>query len=51
MPVVRSVVRQAATDDYRFDTLLVAIVNSAPFRMQQVPAAAPAESLQASTAH
>jgi hypothetical protein len=39
MPTVRSIVRTTAKDDYRFATLVTAIVNSAPFRMQQIPEA------------
>src|SRR5690606_11736304 len=39
MPTIRAIVRQAAKDDYRFGTVLAAIVNSTPFRMQQMPAA------------
>lgn len=34
MPVVRAVMRQAEPDDYRFSSLVVAIVQSAPFRMR-----------------
>ena len=37
MPVIRGIVQTAARDDYRFSTLLDAIVTSAPFRMQRVP--------------
>ena len=37
MPVIRGIVQTAARDDYRFGTLLDAIVTSAPFRMQRVP--------------
>jgi Protein of unknown function (DUF1592)/Protein of unknown function (DUF1588)/Protein of unknown function (DUF1585)/Protein of unknown function (DUF1587)/Protein of unknown function (DUF1595)/Planctomycete cytochrome C len=36
MPVIRGIVRSATKDDYRFATLLTAIVKSPPFRMQQV---------------
>ncbi|MEO8307901.1 MAG: DUF1592 domain-containing protein [Pseudomonadota bacterium] len=36
MPVIRGIVRTAAKDDYRFATLLTAIVKSPPFRMQEV---------------
>ncbi len=39
MPTIRSIVQKAAKDDYRFATLLTGIVNSAPFRMNQIPAA------------
>jgi hypothetical protein len=38
MPTIRGIVKQAAKDDYRFATLLAGIVNSAPFRMNQIPA-------------
>jgi hypothetical protein len=41
MPVIRGIVRTAAQDDYRFATLLTAIVKSPPFRMQQVAEAPP----------
>jgi hypothetical protein len=34
MPVVRSIVRAAAPHDYRFSSLVVGIVSSAPFRMR-----------------
>jgi mono/diheme cytochrome c family protein len=37
MPVVRGVVRAAAEDDYRFSTLVKAVVASAPFQMKTVP--------------
>jgi hypothetical protein len=37
MPTIRAIVKQAATDDYRFATILAGIVGSAPFRMKQVP--------------
>jgi hypothetical protein len=41
MPAVRAIVRDAAADDYRFSALVLGIVQSAPFRMQeQAPAAA-----------
>ena len=38
MPVVRAVVRQAAEHDYRFSSIVLGIVESAPFRMRMVPA-------------
>jgi Protein of unknown function (DUF1588)/Protein of unknown function (DUF1585) len=38
MPTIRAIVREGAADDYRFATLITAIVKSAPFRMQQIPA-------------
>jgi hypothetical protein len=34
MPVVRSVARDAAREDYRFSSLVLGIVRSAPFRMR-----------------
>jgi hypothetical protein len=37
MPTIRAIVKQAKQDDYHFAALLMAIVKSAPFRMQQVP--------------
>jgi hypothetical protein len=37
MPTIRSIVKQGAKDDYRFATLITAIVKSAPFRMKQIP--------------
>ena len=33
-PAVRAIVRDAARDDYRFSSLIVGIVQSAPFRMR-----------------
>jgi mono/diheme cytochrome c family protein len=35
MPVVRDVVRQAARHDYRFSSIVLGIVNSAPFLMRR----------------
>jgi hypothetical protein len=37
MPAVRSLVRQAAADDYRFSTLIKGIVNTTQFRFAVVP--------------
>ena len=34
MPTVRTIVDNAADDDYRFSAVVLAIVNSAPFRMK-----------------
>ncbi len=36
MPVVRSIVRETAAQDYRFSSIVLAIVKSQPFRMSQV---------------
>ncbi|HET7131446.1 MAG TPA: DUF1585 domain-containing protein, partial [Gammaproteobacteria bacterium] len=33
MPVVRSIAKQAANDDYRFQSLISAVVESEPFQM------------------
>jgi len=37
-PAVRAVARDAAKDDYRFASMVEAIVESAPFRMRGTPA-------------
>ena len=37
MPVVRSIVRDADKDGYRFDTLILDVVKSAPFQMNSKP--------------
>ena len=34
MPVVRSIIRDAARSDYRFSSLVLGIVKSAPFQMK-----------------
>ncbi len=36
-PVVRDIRRQAAEHDYRFSSIVLAIVNSVPFEMRRVP--------------
>jgi hypothetical protein len=36
MPVVRRIVRDTAADDYRISSIVLAIVNSAPFQMKQI---------------
>jgi hypothetical protein len=45
MPVVRSVVREARRHDYRFTSIVLGIVQSAPFQMrtarESVPAGSP----------
>jgi hypothetical protein len=33
-PVIRSIVRNAAENDYRFSTIVMGVVTSAPFRMR-----------------
>jgi hypothetical protein len=37
MPVVRSIVREAARSDYRFSAIVLGIVRSTPFQMRSVP--------------
>jgi Protein of unknown function (DUF1588)/Protein of unknown function (DUF1585) len=37
MPVVRTIVRDAARSDYRFSTIVMGIVRSAPFQMRATP--------------
>ncbi len=37
MPVIRSIARDAAADEYRFSTIVLGIVNSAPFQMRTKP--------------
>lgn len=44
MPTVRRIVREAATDDYRFSTLVAKIVASEQFRLRSTP---PAETVAA----
>jgi hypothetical protein len=39
-PAIRKVVRDAAASNYRFSSLIVGIVNSAPFQMRSVPTSA-----------
>ena len=34
MPVVRGILREAADDDYRFESIVLGVVASAPFRMR-----------------
>jgi hypothetical protein len=36
-PAIRHIVRAAAADDYRFSSLIVAIVHSVPFQMRSLP--------------
>ena len=37
MPAIRSIIRQAARNDYRLSSLILGIVDSAPFRMKRRP--------------
>jgi hypothetical protein len=36
MPAVRKIVREAARDNYRFSSLVMGVVRSAPFQMRKV---------------
>jgi hypothetical protein len=36
MPAIRQIVREAARDNYRFSSLVMGIVRSAPFQMRKV---------------
>src|SRR5690606_2471003 len=40
MPVVRRIVDEAAQDDFRFSSLVLAIVRSAPFQQYKLPPSA-----------
>ena len=42
MPTLRRIVRDAAADNYRFSTIVLAIVNSPAFLMDRIPEAKPA---------
>ena len=42
MPVVRKIVRDAARNDYRFQSIVLGIVNSYPFQMRRASTASPA---------
>ena len=37
-PAVRTIEREAASDDYRFSSLILGIVRSTPFQMRRAPA-------------
>ena len=37
MPTIRKIVRDAAKDNYRFSSIVMGIVKSAPFEMRRVP--------------
>jgi hypothetical protein len=45
MPVVRSIVRAAQADDYRFSSIVLGIVTSPPFSMRTLSAAEPGGSI------
>ena len=50
MPTVRRIVRGAASTDYRFSTLVQAVVRSEQFRMRRVPQAEPKPGAVSTTA-
>jgi Protein of unknown function (DUF1592)/Protein of unknown function (DUF1588)/Protein of unknown function (DUF1585)/Protein of unknown function (DUF1595)/Protein of unknown function (DUF1587) len=47
MPTVRAIVRRAAANHYRFETIVAGIAESDAFEMRQLPAAKPADLKQA----
>jgi Protein of unknown function (DUF1585) len=47
MPTVRRIVRQAATDNYRFKALVLGVVSSDAFRKKEVEGAAPVNTASA----
>ena len=49
MPVVRGVVRKASSQNYSFMSLIMGIVDSAPFQMRTKPSQTPGNSLQANS--
>jgi hypothetical protein len=42
MPAVRAIVRAAAKDNYRFESIVLGVVQSDAFQMRQVPVPEPA---------
>ncbi len=50
MPTVRAIVRTAAQDDYKFEAIVLGIVNSDAFQMRQAPEPEKAEDKPATTA-
>jgi hypothetical protein len=38
MPLIRSIVRDAAQNDYRFSSIILGIINGVPFQMRMTPA-------------
>jgi hypothetical protein len=46
MPAIRAIVRHAASDDYRFEAILLGIARSDAFRMKLLPPASPVTPLQ-----
>jgi hypothetical protein len=49
MPVVRSITREAAKDDYRFSDIIMGIVESDPFQLRAVETAPSATEIVAGT--
>ena len=47
MPVVRSIVRDAARDNYSFASIVLGVANSVPFKMRTVPEIATSEAVAA----
>jgi hypothetical protein len=51
-PAVRAIVREAAADNYKFSTLVMGVIKSAPFQMRQaqgVEAKVPSTTARAGT--
>jgi Protein of unknown function (DUF1592)/Protein of unknown function (DUF1588)/Protein of unknown function (DUF1585)/Protein of unknown function (DUF1595)/Protein of unknown function (DUF1587) len=51
MPVVRAIVREAAANNYKFSTIVQAVVRSEPFQMKSVLTAEAAKTQEASADH
>jgi len=47
MPVVRSIVRDAARHNYSFASIVLGVANSVPFKMRTVPEIATSEAVAA----
>jgi hypothetical protein len=51
MPGIRGIVRRAASDDYRFETLVTEVVSSPMFRMKRIPPLETAPAVTQAAAH
>jgi len=49
MPTVRDIVRQTAPDNYRFSSVVLAVVQSTPFQFRKVPGASEGKKLAQAT--
>jgi hypothetical protein len=50
MPTIRSIVREAEADDFRFSSLILSIAKSTPFRMRMVQEESESAAAEASRA-